>query len=130
VVKGLSNGAVPVEEKGSRTERHLRKTNRLVGETAFREVMSKGRCWESPELKVYILEGKEGPARLAIIIRKIFGGAVKRNRFKRRVREALRRHPVFADGIRVIAVAKKGALDLTYADIIDQLDRVFGGPGA
>lgn len=105
------------------------KANRLVGETAFREVTSGGRLWESNELKVYVLEGKPGPARLGIVVRRTLGRAVKRNRLKRRIREVLRRHSAFADGVWVVVVAKSGAVDLTYADIIDRFDRALGDTG-
>lgn len=118
-----------MEGKRFRVEQRLGKANRLVGETAFREVTSGGRLWESNELKVYVLEGKPGPARLGIVVRRTLGGAVKRNRFKRRVREVLRRRPAFTDGVWVVVLAKSGALDLNYTDIIDRFDRALGGTG-
>jgi ribonuclease P protein component len=118
-----------VAEKRFRAELCLSRTNRLVGEAAFREVMSEGRLWESVQLKVYVLKGKPGPARLGMVLRRTLGGAVKRNRFKRRIREVLRRQPAFADGVWVVVVAKSGALDLTYTDITGQFDRALGDTG-
>jgi ribonuclease P protein component len=115
-----------VEGKNFRPKRGLDKANRLVGETAFREVIYEGRRWESPELKVYVLEGKRGPACLGIVVGRKSGTAVRRNRFKRRVREAVRQHRAFAKGVRLVVVAKQGALDLSYAEIAGRLDLVFG----
>jgi ribonuclease P protein component len=118
-----------VEGKRFRAESGLSKANRLVGKAAFREVTSGGRLWESNELRVYVLKGKPGPPCLGIVVRRTLGGAVERNRFKRRIREALRRRRGFTAGVWVVVVAKTGASDLTYTDITDQFDRAFGANG-
>lgn len=118
-----------MEGKSSRTRRVLRKENRLAGEIAFREVLDEGRRRESPELKISILEGGCEPPRLGIAVGRKLGGAVKRNRFKRRVREAVCEHRGFTDGVRVVVVAKPGAVGLTYAEINEQIEDAFGRTG-
>ncbi|UCE26090.1 MAG: ribonuclease P protein component [Candidatus Coatesbacteria bacterium] len=107
----------------------MRKENRLAREAAFREVLDKGRRRESPELKISILEGCCGPPFLGIVVGRKLGAATKRNRFKRRVREAVRKHPGFAEGVRVVVVAKPGALRLTYAEINALIEAAFGRTG-
>jgi ribonuclease P protein component len=118
-----------VEGKSSPARPVLRKANRLTGEAAFREVLDDGRRRESPELRICVLESGREPPRLGIVVGRRLGGAVKRNRFKRRVREALRRHPRFTEGVRVVIVAKPGALGLTYTEISEQIEDAFGRTG-
>lgn len=103
--------------------------NRLAGEAAFREVLGEGRRRESQELRIFVLEDAYEPPRLGIVVGRKLGGAVKRNRFKRRVREAVCRYPGFTDGVRVVVVAKPGALGLTYAEISEQIEDAFGRTG-
>lgn len=111
-----------MEGKPSRGKSSPARAHRLAVEAAFREVIEKGRRWESQDLKVFILDGKEGPGRLGVVAARKLGGSVKTNRFKRRVREAMRLHPAFTNGVRVVVVAKQGALNLRYAKIANQLD--------
>jgi len=118
-----------VEGKSSRTKRVLRRANRLAGKAAFREVLDEGRRLESPELRISILEGGAGPARLGIVVGRKLGGAVRRNRFKRRVREAVRGHPGFREGVRVVVIAKPGALGLSHCEINVQINDAFGKTG-
>ena len=116
---------MPGGGRRSRGKAGTGRADRLAGEAAFREVISAGRRWNSPELVLFRLDGKAGAGRLGVVVGRKLGGAVPRNLFKRRVREALRIHPAFADGTFLVVVAKPGALGLSYAGIADRLDRAL-----
>ena len=55
------------------------------------------------------------------------GGAVQRNRVRRRIREALRRNPnVTGHGWDVLIVARPPAVDATFDELSTALERLLG----
>jgi ribonuclease P protein component len=63
------------------------------------------------------------PARVGVTVTRKVGGAVVRNRIKRLVREAVRRHKMwFPAGREVVMVAKHPAAQLGYADVERELE--------
>jgi len=65
----------------------LARAHRVRSGTDFRETMRRGRKISSPVAVVYARSGDTtAPARFGIIVSKAVGGAVVRNRVKRRVR--------------------------------------------
>jgi ribonuclease P protein component len=53
------------------------------------------------------------------------GGAVRRNRVKRLVREAFRRHKLlFPAGLDVVFIAKKSAVDADYDQVVREIERL------
>jgi ribonuclease P protein component len=69
--------------------------------------------------------GDERPARLGITVSKKIGGAVERNRVKRLVREAFRRHKAFfPHGLDVVFVAKRAAVDVGLQQVTREIDRL------
>lgn len=66
---------------------------------------------------------EEAPARFGVTVTRKIGGAVVRNRIKRLVREALRRHKMwFPAGRDVVLVARRPAADLGYLDVERELE--------
>jgi ribonuclease P protein component len=62
-----------------------------------------------------------GPSRLGLAVDRRLGGAVRRNRVKRRLRECFRRRKP-PQGLDLVLVAKREMLDVTQQD----LEREFG----
>ncbi len=63
------------------------------------------------------------PARFGVTVTRKIGGAVVRNRIKRLVREALRRHKMwFPAGRDLVLVARHPAASLGYADVERELE--------
>jgi ribonuclease P protein component len=59
-----------------------------------------------------------GYARLGIAVKRSLGGAVERNRLKRRIREAFRRHPRGRTAsVDMVVVVKRSSLDLDFRTI-------------
>jgi len=63
---------------------------RLLKSNQFRSVMKYGRLLSGQFLAIQINENKKFSLKLGLTVSRKFGNAVKRNRFKRLVREAFR----------------------------------------
>lgn len=102
--------------------------DRLLRSREFKYVLRHGRRAASRELVVLTapaaFERDSGARRLGIITGRRVGGAVVRNRLKRRVREWFRvARGCVAPGIDVVVIARRPAADLSGRDFIAVLDR-------
>jgi len=67
-----------------------------------------------------------GWSRLGVTVSRKIGGAVTRNRVKRRIREAFRRHPQhLLPDHDLVVIAKPGAEDLPLGEIVRELSAVL-----
>jgi ribonuclease P protein component len=67
----------------------------------------------------------KGPARLGVVASRKVGGSVERNRAKRLVREAFRKHQdLFPPNIDVVIIVRQGAHELACADVEAELTGV------
>ncbi len=65
------------------------------------------------------------PPRLGVTVTRKVGNAVTRNRIKRWVREAFRRHRTgLAAGLDMVWVAKRSAAQTAYAEVLADMERV------
>ena len=79
-------------------------------------------------ITLYRLPNQEGKTRIGISVTKKAGGSVKRNRIKRRIREAVRRNASFLPaGEDVVVVARRGIMAAGYEGIERDIRRVRRG---
>ncbi len=73
-------------------------------------------------LRVTVLRrSDEEPARLGVVTSRRVGGAVQRNRTRRRLREIFRaRRGEFAPGIWLVVVAKPGAAEAPFSELREE----------
>lgn len=64
------------------------------------------------------------PGRVGITASKKVGGAVERNRIKRRLREYLRRHAWVPPGMDVVIVARRSAAEVGHDEVAADLARI------
>ena len=72
----------------------------------------------------FVPAGVDGPPRVAYAIGRRVGGAVVRNRLRRRLRAAVRETPGLAPGAYLVGVSP-GAEGLTYEDLKAQVTRAM-----
>lgn len=85
-----------------------------------------GRKHHTDNFLVFVLPQLEpGPTRVGITASRKVGDAVRRNRVKRLVREAYRRHKLlFPSGLDVVFVAKKNAVEVEYDQVVREIEKL------
>jgi ribonuclease P protein component len=88
-----------VQETSSKTETQKKpranafrfpKSSRLLKHSDFERVYQQGRRYSLPDMAVFYLRGTGNTIRVGFTVPRSVGGAVQRNRIKRRMREAVR----------------------------------------
>ena len=74
--------------------------------------MRKGRRLQADSIRCVFIPNTLGHARLGLAVSRKYGSAVQRNRFKRRIRNIFRQHPIRDAGIDVLIVPLAPATDM------------------
>ena len=109
---------------------------RLLRHADFERVYKSGRRHFSPSLTAFYLARQAGqtaaarlpvPAglRVGFTVSRAFGGAVERNRMKRRLREAVRLSPLPVLNADVVINPKKSLLTTDFEAVLNEVRRVF-----
>jgi ribonuclease P protein component len=104
----------------------LAKANRVVRPEDFRAAVRRGRRHASREAVVYRLAREGEPVRFGFIISRAVGGAVERNRLRRRLR-AVGREVVDAgrSGEDIVVRALPGAAQLSWDELSGRMRAEF-----
>ncbi len=109
--------------KGSKFPRSVR----LLRHADFERVYKQGRRHFAAHLTVFYLpraESSEG-GRVGFTVSKVLGGAVVRNRMKRRLREAVRLHGMIPAAMDIVINPKKSLLTAEFVDVQREIRRAF-----
>jgi ribonuclease P protein component len=104
---------------------------RLLKHSDFERVYKQGRRHFSSHMTVfYLRQAADAPvqkaARVGFTVGRVLGGAVERNRIKRRLREAVRlRRSALKDTVDVVINPKKSILTLEFANVLEEVGRAF-----
>jgi ribonuclease P protein component len=101
----------------------LTRQRRLTRERDYRAVYDRGRASRSPAVVCIGLELDGEPTRVGIVASKKVGDAVRRNRAKRRLREAVRLvWPELGDtGWHLVVIATPTTGTLDFGDLVEAL---------
>lgn len=97
---------------------------RLRRPSEFRQVFRDGSSVADDVLVVYGLSRSEGPGRLGLAVGRRIGNAPRRNRWKRLIREAYRRHVTDVDGLDIVVIPRPTAAP-NYRDLTTRLPRLI-----
>ena len=86
---------------------------------------AQGKRLSTPHFGLTVAPRPQGPPRLGLVVSRRLGGAVRRNRVKRLLREFFRRHQTYLPAADIIIVARTGAATLTYQQVQAELARVL-----
>ena len=116
---------IPCPEPGR--QKSFPRTARLLRHADFERVYKQGRRHFASHMTVFYLRAAEGQGlRVGFTVGRALGGAVERNRMKRRLREAVRqhRHSVSAPAD-VVINPKKSLLRAEFGEILQEVERAF-----
>ena len=113
----------------SSTGKRFPRESRLLRHADFDRVYREGKRHFSTNMTVFFLPRIELPAtglRIGLTVSRALGGAVDRNRMRRRVREAVRMtRPVTAPPIDVVINPKRLVLKADFAAVVKEVGRAF-----
>ena len=102
--------------------RKLSRHQRLTRSALFRETYAQNRSWVGRYMVLWIREGEGASLRLGVVSSKRVGGAVQRNRARRRIREAWRRlRPYFSGDVDVIFVCRGYLLRAPWENVVKEM---------
>lgn len=108
----------------SAPDRRLPRARRLIRPAQFQAVYAKGRKAVEKRLIIWVLPVNSGEIRLGAVAGRRVGKAVARNRARRLLREAFRRHrPLFRGGADVVLVARRSLAEAAYRDVEEEVLR-------
>lgn len=121
------------ESAPQNTRQVFPKSRRLLRHADFERVYKKGRRHFATHMTVFYLvreTGEEQPAtdfqfRIGFTVRKVLGGAVARNRMKRRLREAVRLQRIQPHGVDVVINPKASLLAAEFDELKAEVARAF-----
>jgi ribonuclease P protein component len=109
------------------SDHRLRKTREID------EVKSAGRLYRGVHCLMLVLARPDAPTRVGFIAsRKGVGGAVQRNRARRRLREIVRRRwpRMPASGYWILVIAHRGALTASHQELASETEGLLAAAGA
>jgi ribonuclease P protein component len=136
------NGSVehPAAKAGESIARGFARSRRLRKHSDFERVYKQGRRHFSPHMTVFFLRRAAGAlpekgSRVGFTVGRVLGGAVERNRIKRRLREAVRLRRSLLEhalegavdvvGVDVVINPKKSVLKLEFAVVLEEVGRAL-----
>ena len=103
----------------------MARVGRLRPRGEFERVRQNGRSWPHRFFVLIVLartDPPDSPSRIGVAAGKKLGGAVTRNRFKRKLREAVRQvYPNIPSGVDMILIARAPMAEATMAQIVAAL---------
>jgi ribonuclease P protein component len=101
----------------------VQRDRRLRDNREFQHVYATGGSWPHPLCIMRAAPNGLDRSRFGFVVSKKVGGAVVRNRVKRRLREATRLM-TWAEGYDVVVIARAAAIDASWADLNEALVRL------
>ena len=115
-----------VDEPATRLGAKFPRTARLLKHADFDRVYRQGYRHFSSHMAVFYLRQAEGSARVGFTVGRVLGGAVERNRIRRRLREAVRRRLAeLKIAVDVVINPKKSVLTVGFPVLLEEVSRAF-----
>jgi ribonuclease P protein component len=119
-----ANGSGDLSGPGKRNK--FPRRVRLLRHADFERVYKQGRRHFATHMTVFYLPRPEADGvRVGFTVGKVLGGAVVRNRIKRRLREAVRLHGIVPAATDVVINPKKALLTAKFVDVQREIRRAF-----
>ena len=119
--------AVEPDTSGAGARRRYAQNMRLLRHADFERVYQQGRRHFSAHMTVFYLQRQAGEgARVGYTVSRVLGGAVDRNRMKRRLREAVRlTYSAMGTPVDIVINPKRSLLKADFDDVVKEVARAF-----
>jgi len=108
----------------------MQKRLRLRSKTDFANVFKHGKAAANHQFVVYVKKSEAESFRFGVSVSRKIGGAVVRNRIRRRVKEIVRRmEPEMRKQVDIVCIVRKAALELDHEGLQRSLRHVFRRAG-
>jgi len=108
----------------------LKRDYRLRGRSQFDQARRQGKCWTHRLVVLCVVPNALGSSRFGFSVSKRVGGAVVRNRVRRRLREIVRlRLPAIASGWDVVLIARPPIAQAQFGQIETAVERLLQQAG-
>jgi ribonuclease P protein component len=119
-----ANGSGDLSGPGKRSK--FPRSVRLLRHADFERVYKQGRRHFAAHLTVFYLPRQKAEGvRAGFTVSKVLGGAVVRNRMKRRLREAVRLHGMIPAAMDIVINPKKSLLTAAFVEVQREIRRAF-----
>jgi ribonuclease P protein component len=126
LLNSSASGDPGVSPRAASPAKRLATAARLRKRADFDRVYRQGRRHFGAHLSLFFLAGAEGGARVGLTVARALGGAVERNRIKRRLRAAVRLHyPALPPGVDVVINPRKSVLRVEFAELCQEVASAF-----
>lgn len=114
-------------QQGANLSQRFPRNSRLLKHADFQAVYRQGKKRISGNVIAFYLERADGAGpRIGFTVGKVLGGAVERNRIRRRMRAAVRhRLAEFSRSLDVVLHPRKSVLDLEFAALEKEIGGLF-----
>lgn len=124
-VNGPPSKAQSPKQQATGKRARFPRAARLLRHADFERVYEQGQRHFARHMTFFFLPGA-GEARVGFTVGRVLGGAVQRNRIKRRLREAVRRERQrLGVGVDVVVNPKKSVLQAGFSEITQDVSRAF-----
>jgi len=116
-----------VNESPDKSSQKFPRGSRLLRHGDFQAVYKKGKKHFSGNVTVFYRENENAPGpRVGFTVGRVLGGAVERNRIRRRMRAAVRQHlSRFTRPLDVVLHPRKSVLTLKFAQLEAEIEQIF-----
>ena len=113
-------------EAGGKSRARFARAGRLLRHADFERVYQQGQRHFARHMTLFFLPRAEGGSRVGFTVGRVLGGAVERNRIKRRLREAVRRERQrLRAAVDVVVNPKKSLERAEFTEIVEEFRRAF-----
>jgi ribonuclease P protein component len=124
-VNGPPSNAQSPKQQATGSKARFPLAARLLRHADFERVYQLGQRHFARHMTFFFLP-RAGEARVGFTVGRVLGGAVQRNRIKRRLREAVRRERLrLGVGVDVVLNPKKSVLQASFNEITQDVSRAF-----
>jgi len=103
----------------------MNKDRKIRKNSEFKQIFTKARWISGKWITIHYLNGEKKNSRWGIVVSRKIGGAVVRNRIRRKIREiCLVFDPVMVRKLDLVIVARKGIQTINYWDLMKDIEQV------